>query len=122
MGLMNSADTMAQLQRGLNGTDFFLHIGDLSYADDFYLRPNNTYEGSWDAWQDLMAPMTSAAPYMVTRTEQRSTLCHARSAAACSRSRRFSAGRSSLILPLAFVPLAAPFVSFTIRVCPATTR
>ena len=32
MGLMNSADTMAQLQRGLNGTDFFLHIGDLSYA------------------------------------------------------------------------------------------
>jgi len=51
----------------INGTDFFLHIGDLSYADDFYLRPNNTYEGSWDAWQDLMAPITSAAPYMVTQ-------------------------------------------------------
>ena len=64
MGLMNSANTMLQLQRGLGATDHFLHLGDISYADDFYLRPNNTYEGSWDAWQDLMTPLTSAAAYM----------------------------------------------------------
>lgn len=29
--------------------------GDLSYADDYYLRSNNTYEGSWDAWSVQMA-------------------------------------------------------------------
>jgi hypothetical protein len=35
-----------------------------SYADDFYLRKNDTYEGSWNRWQDLMTPITSASPYM----------------------------------------------------------
>ena len=64
MGLDNSANTMAQMLHMLPNVDFFSHIGDLSYADDFYLRKNDTYEGSWNKWQDLMEPITSVAPYM----------------------------------------------------------
>jgi hypothetical protein len=29
-----------------------------------FLRPNNTYEGSWDAWQDEMESITANTPYM----------------------------------------------------------
>lgn len=29
-----------------------------------YLRTNNTYEGSWDTFQDLMEPVTANIPYM----------------------------------------------------------
>jgi len=82
MGLENSANTMRQMTAALPDTDFFLHIGDLSYADDFYLRPNNTYEGSWNQWQDLMMPITSSAAYMtlpgnheITCTEVTPFLC-----------------------------------------------
>jgi len=69
MGITNANDTYNSLLALRNQTDFFLHIGDLSYADDYYLRPEvavlNTYEGTWDAWQNWMAPITSAVPYMV---------------------------------------------------------
>jgi len=85
MGLQNSHDTIEQMKAVANGThpaDWILHIGDLSYADDFFLRPNNTYEGSWDTWQDLMEPITSTLPYMtlpgnheVTCTEVTPFLC-----------------------------------------------
>jgi hypothetical protein len=99
MGLVNSANTMRQMQSAMKGVDWFLQVGDLryvknkahrtrravhsavlgphtvcvcffvpcsrpSYADDFYLRKNSTYEGSWNQWQDLMTPITSASPYM----------------------------------------------------------
>jgi len=65
MGLVNSPNTYARLREGLPTTDWFLHIGDISYADDWYLRPGDTYEGSWDKWQNWMAPITQAKPYMV---------------------------------------------------------
>lgn len=48
MGLSNSANTMLQMNNAANQTNFFMHIGDLSYADDFYLRSGDTYEGSWN--------------------------------------------------------------------------
>ena len=56
MGLTNSANTIASMTGQLNSTDFYLPIGDLSYADDFILRSGDTYEGSWDKWQDEMEP------------------------------------------------------------------
>jgi len=87
MGLYNSNATIAQMAAAQADADFVLHIGDLSYADDFYLRilsgaPMDTYEGSWDMWQDLMEPITSTTPYMtlpgnheVTCTEATPFLC-----------------------------------------------
>jgi hypothetical protein len=55
MGLYNSQNTMQQMNTHLSSTDWFLHIGDLSYADDFYLRTNDTYEGSWNKWSVVEA-------------------------------------------------------------------
>jgi len=49
--------------------DLFIHIGDISYADDYFLRPEflylDTYENTWDMWQQWMMPLTSVVPYMV---------------------------------------------------------
>lgn len=82
LGLANSANTIKQMQLSQADIDFNIHLGDLSYADDFYLRSNNTYEGSWDAWQDEMEPITANAAYMtlpgnheVTCTEVTPFLC-----------------------------------------------
>jgi len=63
MGLTNSANTMTSLNSELSNTDFILHVGDISYADDYYLRGDD-YENSWTKWQDLMEPVTSSKAYM----------------------------------------------------------
>jgi len=69
MGIVNANDTFSAITALVAETDVFLHIGDLSYADDYYLRPNSlvesTYEGTWDAWQLWLSPITSQIPYMV---------------------------------------------------------
>jgi len=47
----------------MNEQRFVLHIGDISYADNFKDR-NETYEGSWTRWQELVEPITKQIPYM----------------------------------------------------------
>jgi hypothetical protein len=47
LGLANAKDTIQHMIDAVDSVDFMLHLGDLSYADDFYLR-GDTYEGSWD--------------------------------------------------------------------------
>lgn len=64
MGLKNSANTMASLRIEQNNYDFVMHIGDISYADDYYLRPGDTYENSWTKWQDEMESVTQSKAYM----------------------------------------------------------
>jgi len=64
MGLSHAADTMAAMRTLQPETDWYLHIGDISYADDFYLRLD-TYQNSWDKWQRDMEPVTSKSAYMV---------------------------------------------------------
>lgn len=64
MGLANAADTLSAITDLVEDSDFYVHIGDLSYADDYYLRSGDTYEGSWTEWQDEMEPITSLKPYM----------------------------------------------------------
>jgi len=68
MGTYNAGNTYDAIINLVNDSALFLHIGDLSYADDFYLRPDvnllDSYEGSWDSWQEWMVPITSAVPYM----------------------------------------------------------
>lgn len=48
-----------------NEYTYFLLI-DLSYADDWFLRPGDTYEGSWNKWQVEMQAMTAVRPTMVS--------------------------------------------------------
>jgi hypothetical protein len=42
--------------------DFVLHIGDMSYANDF---PSDMYEDIWNAWFETLELLMSVRPYMV---------------------------------------------------------
>jgi len=74
MGYMNAEDTYNALwslsnKADSNKVDLFIHIGDLSYADNYFLRPGfsewDTYEESWNIWQNWLSPITQHVPYMV---------------------------------------------------------
>ena len=46
-------------------TNFFIHPGDISYADDYgVLLPFEFYEEAWNKWQDNMEEITSNNIYM----------------------------------------------------------
>lgn len=70
MGVNHSAATRQQLL-AVNKSDFslFLHIGDISYADDHNkLHIPSTNENYWeiyDTWLDQVEGITSTVPYMV---------------------------------------------------------
>lgn len=51
----NSASTIAHVE-GQPGVTTVVHVGDLSYAD--------SDEPRWDAWQNLIAPLSQHTPYM----------------------------------------------------------
>jgi len=63
MGIDNSENTMNQLINRTNNGDFdlFLHMGDISYANDH----SQQYEETWNEWFTDMEPITSTIPYMV---------------------------------------------------------
>ena len=63
-GLDDGRDTIAAMLSRRREVDFFWHIGDISYADDWYLRPGEEYERIWNKWMHLMQPVTSSKPYM----------------------------------------------------------
>lgn len=65
MGLVNSAETIQRVAHLVKSTppDFIMHIGDISYADDYVAH---MYEWVWNTWFQTMQPITSAIPYMVT--------------------------------------------------------
>lgn len=68
LGVEHSENTMALMKQRVEYAAFILHSGDISYADSFAQRvgtPYDTYEGTWDAWQLMMEPITAAKPYMV---------------------------------------------------------
>eukprot|EP00026_Physarum_polycephalum_P005057 Phypoly_transcript_05083.p1 GENE.Phypoly_transcript_05083~~Phypoly_transcript_05083.p1 ORF type:complete len:628 (-),score=48.63 Phypoly_transcript_05083:151-1800(-) len=69
MGIVNAQETYQRLIESLNATDLFIHVGDLSYADDYFLRPGfeeyDTYEETWNMWQSWVTPIASSTPYMV---------------------------------------------------------
>jgi len=99
MGLVNSANTMRQMQSAMKSVDWFLQVGDLSYADDFYLRKNDTYEGSWNRWQDLMTPITSASPYMTLPGNHECTCTEATPFLCPGYQRNFTAYRQRFRMP-----------------------
>lgn len=51
------------MHRLLSEVDFYYHLGDLSYADDYFLR-KDTYEGAWNKWSNIMQNITSQKAYM----------------------------------------------------------
>lgn len=73
MGVSNSGNTRSQLNKiiaswlsngSLNGENlpFFLHIGDISYADD---RSSDQYEYIWNQWFSDMQTVLTNVPYHV---------------------------------------------------------
>jgi hypothetical protein len=67
MGVNGSAATFAALAADQN---FTIHIGDVSYADDYKVavEPSSgrSYEAVYDTFMAQLAPIASRAPYMVT--------------------------------------------------------
>lgn len=105
MGLVNSADTMARMQEETNSrrNDFVMHVGDISYADDFFLRPNSTYEGSWD--QSVQQTASRAREWAAEQSVA------AAAAAATAAAIRMAHQLSGLSMPLTFSRVACGSVS-----------
>jgi len=63
MGVLNSNTTIPHLIHYAKNenTDFFLHVGDISYADDY---ESDQFEGIWEEWFELMKPVLEISPYM----------------------------------------------------------
>lgn len=60
-----STRTMKALREIAPSTSFFIHPGDISYADDYgVLLPFEFYEEAWNKWQDNMEEITSNNIYM----------------------------------------------------------
>ncbi|CAF0938170.1 unnamed protein product [Adineta steineri] len=65
LNLGGSSRTMKGLRQVADKTDFFVHIGDISYADDYGLGvPFEFYEQSWNSWQKHMTEVTANKFYM----------------------------------------------------------
>eukprot|EP00339_Tiarina_fusa_P018157 CAMPEP_0117042574 /NCGR_PEP_ID=MMETSP0472-20121206/29639_1 /TAXON_ID=693140 ORGANISM="Tiarina fusus, Strain LIS" /NCGR_SAMPLE_ID=MMETSP0472 /ASSEMBLY_ACC=CAM_ASM_000603 /LENGTH=378 /DNA_ID=CAMNT_0004753849 /DNA_START=113 /DNA_END=1246 /DNA_ORIENTATION=- len=63
LGITHSTDTINQLLNRTAQGDFglYVHMGDISYANDHPLR----YEHTWNEWFTEMQPIMSSIPYMV---------------------------------------------------------
>lgn len=71
MGLENSQDTFKMLRDLADDVSLMWHVGDISYADDDFLRGGilsiflNHYEPSWNQYMNLMQSVAAKVPYMV---------------------------------------------------------
>jgi|UniRef100_K3WNF5 hypothetical protein len=65
----NSVDTIKYVNGLAGKVDFIYHIGDISYADDDFLRQGKLldfgYEEIWNNWTNSLAPVMNTMPYMV---------------------------------------------------------
>lgn len=52
----NSQDTLNHIAASPNNFTSMIHVGDLSYADN--------YEPRWDSWQQMVAPLAQGLPWM----------------------------------------------------------
>jgi hypothetical protein len=66
MGVTNSKDTMAYVNAHAEEVDFTWHIGDISYADDAFLRDpfKFGYESTWNEFMNEIQPLASSKAYM----------------------------------------------------------
>jgi len=84
----------------LSSTDFFVHIGDASYADDWYLRGDD-YEGAWNKWQTWMQPVTSTKAYMTAPGNHEATCNEALPFTCPAAQRNFTSYRHRFRMPSA---------------------
>jgi len=63
LGIDHSSNTISQLLNRTAADDFglYIHMGDISYANDHPLR----YEHTWNEWFSEMEPIMAKVPYMV---------------------------------------------------------
>jgi hypothetical protein len=65
INLGGASRTMKALRGIAKNTNFFVHAGDISYADDYGLGvPLEFYESSWNKWQKNMGELTANNLYM----------------------------------------------------------
>ena|SRR3990167_7726408 len=64
LGIDNSANTISQLTTKATNDEFdlFVHLGDISYANDHPLQ----YERTWNTWFESMQSAMAHIPYMVS--------------------------------------------------------
>lgn len=68
MGLDEGSGTHTGLIQQLINYSFIAHVGDISYADDYFVTAtlsNDTYESIYNKWQSYVQPISSVRPYMV---------------------------------------------------------
>lgn len=70
MGVVNSEGTYEQLRAHQDDFDLIWHIGDISYADDWFIRGLRNlvtfgYEKTYNEYMNMMEPVTAEKPWMV---------------------------------------------------------
>ncbi|XXQ31750.1 Purple acid phosphatase [Plasmodiophora brassicae] len=66
MGTDNSQSTLKRMLERRDSSSFFMHVGDLAYADDRdHIGSNPDFEVIWNDWQAAITPIASVKPYMV---------------------------------------------------------
>jgi hypothetical protein len=64
--------TIGRLATNINDYEFIMHPGDFAYADDWYLKPKNLFDGvnAYEAilenFYDQLAPISGRKPYMAS--------------------------------------------------------
>ena len=99
MGIENSNKTMEQLKS--RNIDMFLHIGDISYADDKGSEVGNNpyYESTYDEFLESVEKFTNNKPYMVCPGNH-DVSCHSIWDFGCSESfKNFTAFNSRFKMP-----------------------
>jgi hypothetical protein len=98
MGIVNSNNTMESLKK--RNIDLFLHIGDISYADDKSEIGNNPYyESTYNKFQESVSLFSNNRPYMVCPGNH-DISCHSISDFGCDKNlRNFTAFNSRFKMP-----------------------
>jgi len=113
MGLVNSDATKKAVSALKGKSDFIYHIGDVGYADDWYLRKGDTYEGSWDKYMDWVEDITSTKAYMTLPGNHEATCTEVTPQLCPAHEKNFTAYRHRFSMPnVASGGIANMFYSF----------
>jgi len=115
MGIDNSDNTVRRMKAMARNVDFFWHIGDLNYADDWqaYNTPY-TYEEITEAWMYNMTDIWNETPYM-TLPGNHETSCSENNQTLCSFGQlNFTSYRERFHMPItqSGAPAGSMFYSF----------
>jgi len=98
MGVTQSQATMKQLN-DLTSVDFYMHVGDISYADDENSVNFGSYENTWNKFQIEMENVTANYPYMVCPGNHEAS-CLVTGSVGCPKGlTNFSAYRNRFLMP-----------------------